>query len=97
MRHTDIRLISKVGAGGVYTAGVLPSQDWPYGLGIAIKIEDGEDRRARPTVVIEALCQLDLLSNKALGALAPYATLTLQNLRGDTVGSIYPKFKLVRN
>src|SRR6266850_5292463 len=38
------RLISKIGAEGVYTIGVLPSSDWPRGLGFALKIEDGDDR-----------------------------------------------------
>jgi L-asparaginase II len=54
MRAARGRLISKVGAEGVYTVGVLPCAQWPSGLGLALKIEDGENFRARPTVVIEA-------------------------------------------
>jgi L-asparaginase II len=58
MRAAGGRVVSKIGAEGVYTAGVLPCERWPRGLGLAFKIEDGEDRRARPTVVIESLRQL---------------------------------------
>jgi L-asparaginase II len=49
MRVTDGRIISKIGAEGVYTVGVLPCEPFPRGLGLALKIEDGEDRRARST------------------------------------------------
>jgi L-asparaginase II len=94
MRAAGGRLVSKIGAEGVYTAGILPSARWPRGLGLAFKIEDGEDRRARPTVVIEALRQLDVLDAQALEALAPYATFPIHNHRGDTVGLIRPFFEL---
>ncbi|HWW77246.1 MAG TPA: asparaginase, partial [Pyrinomonadaceae bacterium] len=45
-------VVSKIGAEGVYTAGVLPCERWPAGLGLAFKIEDGEDKRARSTIAI---------------------------------------------
>jgi L-asparaginase II len=89
-------LISKVGAEGVYTVGVLPSPKWPEGLGLAIKIEDGEDRRARPTVVIESLRQLGVLTAGSLKAVAPYARFPVRNNRGETVGEVRPSFELVR-
>jgi len=41
------RFISKIGAEGVWLCGVLPSEKYPKGLGIAMKIEDGDDKRAR--------------------------------------------------
>jgi L-asparaginase II len=94
MRATGGRVISKVGAEGVYTAGVLPSERWPKGLGLAFKIDDGEDRRARPTVAIESLRQLGVLSGDAISALAPYASFPIRNHRGDFVGEIKPSFKL---
>lgn len=65
MRAAHGRVVSKIGAEGVYTAAVLPSPRWPRGLGLAFKIEDGEDRRARPTVAIEALRQLGVLDEDA--------------------------------
>jgi L-asparaginase II len=94
MRAAHGRLISKVGAEGVYTVGVLPSERWPRGLGLALKIEDGEDRRARPTVVIEALRQLGVLTGEALEAVKPYASFPVHNHRGDTVGEVRASFQL---
>lgn len=94
MRATDGALISKVGAEGVYTVGVLPSERWPRGLGLALKIEDGEDRRARPVVVIESLRQLGVLTNAAYQAVEPYATFPVRNHRGDTVGEVRASFEL---
>jgi L-asparaginase II len=94
MRAAAGRVVSKVGAEGVYTAGILPCERWPGGLGLAFKIEDGEDRRARPTVAIEALRQLGVLNADALEALAPYARFPVRNHRGDFVGEIRPSFEL---
>ena len=96
MRAAQGRLVSKVGAEGVYTAGVLPCAEWPRGLGLALKIEDGEDRRARPTVVIESLRQLGVLQNEALEAVSPYASFPITNRRGDTVGEVRASFELER-
>jgi len=94
MRAAPGRLISKVGAEGVYTAGVRPSERWPNGLGLAIKIEDGDDKRARPVVVIEALQQLGVLFDESLEAVARYAFFPIQNRRGDVVGEIRASFDL---
>ncbi len=94
MRAARGRLVSKVGAEGVYTAGVLPCKEWPRGLGLAFKIEDGEDRRARPTVVIESLRQLGILNGEAYEALKQYASFPLKNHRGDTVGEVNASFEL---
>ena len=87
-------VVSKVGAEGVYTAAVLPCESWPRGLGVAIKIEDGEDRRARPTVVIETLRQLGVLKDDALEAVQQYASFPILNRRGDVVGEISASFEL---
>lgn len=94
MRATAGALISKVGAEGVYTVGVLPSERWPRGLGLALKIEDGEDRRARPTVVIESLRQLGVLTGTAYDAVKPYASFPVRNHRGDEVGEVRASFEL---
>lgn len=94
MRATGGQVVSKIGAEGVYTAGVLPCEKWPRGLGFAFKIEDGEDRRARPCVTIEALRQLGVLDDDALETLSPYATFPINNHRGDTVGIVRPAFDL---
>jgi L-asparaginase II len=88
------RLISKIGAEGVYTIGVLPCDDWPSGLGLALKIEDGDDHRARPPAVIEALRQLRVLTKTELTALADYAPTAITNRRGERVGEARAAFKL---
>jgi L-asparaginase II len=88
------RLISKIGAEGVYTVGVLPCPEWPRGLGLALKIEDGDDHRARPPAVIEALRQLNVLSERELIALAEYAPTVIRNHRGERVGEARAAFNL---
>jgi L-asparaginase II len=94
MRAAPQRLVSKVGAEGVYTAGIKPSEEWPHGLGIALKIEDGDDKRARPTVVVESLRQLGVLRDESLEAVAKYAFFPVKNRRGDLAGEIRASFEL---
>jgi L-asparaginase II len=94
MRAGHGGLVSKIGAEGVYTAGVLPCERWPKGLGLAFKIEDGEDRRARSTIAIEALRQLGVLEEDAYKRLSPYASFPVQNHRGEKVGEIRAFFRL---
>jgi L-asparaginase II len=94
MRAARGRVVSKVGADGVYTAGILPCEEWPKGLGFAFKIEDGDDKRARPTVVVESLRQLGVLRDESLDAVARYAFFPVKNRRGDVVGEISASFSL---
>ncbi len=94
MRAAPRRLVSKVGADGVYTAGIKPSEEWPQGFGIAVKIEDGDDKYARPTVVIESLRQLGVLRDESLEAVSKYAFFPVKNRRGDLVGEIRASFDL---
>jgi L-asparaginase II len=88
------RLISKIGAEGVYTVGVLPCAEWPNGFGFALKIEDGDDRRARPPAVIEALRQFGILQESELTALSSYAPTAITNRRGERVGEARAAFSL---
>ena len=94
MRETRGKIISKVGAEGVYTAGVVPSEKWKTGLGIAFKIEDGEDKRARPVVAIELLRQLGILDAESL---EEYSPMLIKNRRGDTVGKVAADFSVSYN
>jgi len=96
MRAAPGRLVSKVGAEGVYTGGILPCEEWPKGLGLALKIEDGDDHRARPTVVIETLSQLRVLRDESLEAVSSYAFFPVKNHRGNVVGEVRAAFKLAR-
>ena len=88
------RLISKIGAEGVYTVGVLPCHKWPNGLGLALKVDDGDDHRARPPAVIEALRQLEVLDENDLSPLSAYAPIQIKNRRGDLVGEARAAFTL---
>ncbi|MFZ1700364.1 MAG: asparaginase [Pyrinomonadaceae bacterium] len=83
MQAAPGRLISKVGAEGVWLCGVLPCDRWPTGLGIALKIEDGDDLYSRSVVAIEVLRQLDILSKSDLADLSP---MPIKNRRGEQVG-----------
>jgi len=94
MRVGRGRFVSKIGAEGVYTVGVLPSNDWPNGLGLALKVEDGDDRRARPPAVIDALRQLGVLNASDLETLSSYSPTIIKNRRGDRVGSARAAFTL---
>jgi L-asparaginase II len=88
------KLISKIGAEGVYTVGVLPSAEWPTGVGFALKVEDGDDKRARPPAVIDALRQLGALSAGELEALSSYSPTVITNRRGDRTGEARAAFTL---
>ena len=85
-------VISKVGADGVWLCGVVPCEKWLTGLGIALKVEDGDDKRARPVVAVEILRQLGILSDDALPELSP---MPIKNRRGDLVGRVEP-FVMIR-
>ena len=91
MREANGRIVSKIGAEGVYSAGVLPSPKWKTGLGISFKIEDGDDKRARAVVLVELLRQLKILGANALRKVSPLA---IKNRRGETVGSVEASFNL---
>jgi L-asparaginase II len=87
MQAAPGKLISKVGADGVWLCGVLPDDQYPTGLAIALKIEDGDDKRARPVVAVEILRQLGVLTNDDLSDVSP---MPIKNRRGDVVGSVEP-------
>jgi L-asparaginase II len=87
-------VISKVGAEGVQLVGVLPCARYPQGLGIALKVEDGDIKRARDPIVIETLRQLGMLNNEQLARLAPYAQSKVTNHRKLVVGEVRTCFQL---
>jgi L-asparaginase II len=85
MQAAPGKIISKVGADGVWLCGILPSEKYPNGLAIALKIEDGDDKRARPVVAVAILKQLEILSGEDLPELSP---MPVKNRRGDIVGNV---------
>lgn len=97
MRALAGQIVSKIGAEGVYTAGILPNPRWKRGLGVALKIEDGSDRRARPVAVLEVLRQLEILEPSEHESLKPFARIELRNHRNTLVGEAAPNFALKFN
>jgi L-asparaginase II len=96
MLRCEGRLVSKVGAEGMYLAGVFPSERWPRGLGLAIKIEDGDKNdRARAPSAVRALRQLGVLTDEDVRALSRFASQSLTNHRGDRVGETRAEFALL--
>lgn len=95
MRVGSGRFVSKLGAEGVWCAAVLPNTQWPDGLGIAVKIADGNSR-ARPAIAIEILRQLGILNKACLDRLDLFRTIPVKNHAGRIVGRIQPAFELSR-
>lgn len=85
------RFISKIGAEGVWLCGVLPCESFPKGLGIALKIEDGDDKRARAVIATEVLRQLGIFEAETLTEISP---LPIKNRRGDVVGKTEAAFRI---
>lgn len=85
MQAAPNKLISKVGADGVWLCGVLPCEQYPTGLGIALKVADGDDHRGRPVVAVEILRQLGILLQDDLSEVSP---MPIRNRRGDVVGNV---------
>ena len=82
MRTAGGRIFAKVGAEGVYCAGVPGAE-----LGIAVKVEDGALRAAEPALLV-VLHSLGLLSDDEFGQLERYAEPIVRNTRGEPVGEL---------
>jgi L-asparaginase II len=96
LRASHGKLICKVGAEAVYAVGVLPSERFPRGLGLAFKMEDGSYRGLAPAVV-EALVQLGVLDESEAAQLASYHHPIVDNRRGLRVGGVRAIFDLKIN
>ncbi len=92
MNAASGKIISKVGAEGVWLCGILPSEKFPTGLGIALKIEDGDDLYSRSVVAIEILRHLGILKPDDLTELSP---MPIKNRRGEQVGRIEAKLAIL--
>lgn len=88
---TEGRLVAKLGAEAVYCIGV---KEW--GLGVAVKIEDGMGNRALNPTVMSVLDQLGLLSSVEKGRLERFVRPRNVNEHGHEVGEIVPAFELKR-
>ena len=89
------KLFCKGGAEGYQIIGVMPGVlgEGSSGLGIAIKISDGDAAgRARASVSLTLLQALGVLGQDEMGALSGYGNLPVKNWRGFMVGEIRPAF-----
>jgi L-asparaginase II len=89
MRAGKGRVLVKGGAEGYYGLGLLS-----LGLGVALKLEDGDAGRGRNAVVVEVLRQLGALDEEGLAALGRFAAGPFKNHRGLVVGQVRPRFQL---
>lgn len=88
MKHMNGRMFGKAGAEGVYCVGVPEA-----GIGIAIKVEDGNGR-ATSAVIMEVLSQLDLLDSREAKDLESYHIPVLLNARKEEVGQLQTAFSI---
>jgi len=85
---TKGKLIGKVGAEGVFCVGLMNQ-----GIGIAVKVEDGNTRALWPSVV-HVLKQLKVLDAREIEQLKNYYPIKLKNFHKEVVGEIRPVFQL---
>ncbi len=94
MKALPNKIVCKVGAEGVWSAGILPCEKWEKGLAIALKIEDGNDYRARPVVTYKLLDQLGILDEKAKEDLKEFSPMVLKNRMEKEVGEVVADFDI---
>lgn len=82
MEETGGRILSKVGAEGVHSA-VVPER----GLGISLKVEDGNSRAQYPAL-LRLLQELDELPETLPPRLVEFLRKPVRNSRGEVVGVI---------
>ncbi len=89
MRRLGARVCCKVGAEGVYCA-ALPDQ----GLGVALKMDDGNNARAAEVVMAALIERFVTLSPDERAFMQSKSTVRLQNWRGLHVGTLQPSTAL---
>lgn len=88
MARAEGRILAKTGAEGVYVAGI-PAK----GLGVALKIEDG-NRRASEPALLRLLEEVGILDAEDMEALDTFARPRLTNTQDDEVGDIQATFSV---
>ena len=79
---TEGRVISKIGAEGVHSAVILDST-----VGIALKVEDGNQRAQFPAL-LQLLQNLGALPEQLPPSLAEFKRKPLKNTRGEIIGEV---------
>ena len=65
---------------------------WQTGLGIALKVEAGDDGRARPADAIALLRRLGIMDESAEATLSEFSPLILKNRKDIVVGKVAADF-----
>lgn len=105
MKVAEGKVITKRGAEGFQIIGIKPGVVHERGVGIAIKVTDGDKTstdndlhtraRVRPPVTLEILRQLGALTEAQMQALSRFGPeRVLKNLAGLVTGKMIPVFKL---
>jgi len=100
MQVADGKVFSKGGAEGYQIIGVMPGaiREGSPGLGIAIKIADGDPTgRARASVSLTILSGLGVLDEGDLVQLPDFGNIPVTNWRKLAVGEIRPTFSVPRH
>ncbi len=82
MEETDGGVLAKIGAEGVHSVAVLDRS-----LGLAVKVEDGNQRAQYPAV-LRFLQALNVLPAELPPRLAEFMTKPIRNTRGEVVGEL---------
>ena len=92
-------LVTKIGAEGFHGVAVMPGHSgmFPSGLGIAIKIADGDlSLRAGCVAAIQVLKHLKVLCSEEIRDVVDYDHRPLHNWRGKEIGEIRPSAELLQ-
>lgn len=91
------KVFCKGGAEGYQIIGVMPGvtgEDAP-GLGIAIKISDGDaGGRARSSVSLTLLAALGVLTENELAEMSNFGNIPVKNWRGFLIGEVRPAYEI---
>lgn len=82
MEVTKGKIVAKLGAEAVYCLGIMGK-----GIGIALKIEDGNTRAIGP-VIIELLRKLDFITYREFELLRDWWEVPIKNHRKEVIGAI---------
>ncbi len=105
MKTGEGKILTKRGAEGYQIIGILPGVIHERGVGIAIKVADGDKSsldddlethtRVRPPITLEILRQLGALNDEQMNSLAGFGPeKAIKNCAGLVTGKMYPVFKL---
>ncbi len=87
------RVVAKIGAEGFYA---LALEIHGRGVGVALKIADGNEKRSRDCAVLECLRQIDAIPPEAAARLESRFAGAILNHRGMKVGRIVADFRMAR-